>query len=131
MIVVTEKEVEIIKCISQGMGIRQIAKALYNEPCTIQRQVFGIYNKIASFGYKRTMIQIAVLYATTPELFNVVKRNIDIRTTRKYMAIKMLKQRIHYKLVADRLGMNSESVSTYKGQLSDKDFYTLPYLHKI
>jgi DNA-binding CsgD family transcriptional regulator len=131
MINVTEKELEIVKCISQGMGIRQIAKALYNEPCTIQKQIFGIYNKIAAFGYKRTMNQIAVLYIQTPGLFNLVKRTITIRTTKRYIAIKMLKQRIHYKSVADRLEMNSTSTATYKGQLSDKDFYTLPYLHKL
>ena len=131
MITITEKELEIVKCLAKGMGIKQIAKALYNKPCTIQRQIFGIYNKIAAFGYKRTMHQLAVLYVATPELFSVVKRNFDTRNTKRCMAIKMLKQRIHYKSVADRLGMNSESVSTYKGQISVKEFHTLPYIHKL
>jgi DNA-binding CsgD family transcriptional regulator len=131
MINVTEKELEIIKCLTQGMSIGQISKTLHNAASTIQHQIGGIYDKIESFGYKRTMTQIAVLYIQTPEVFNLVRRTIDIRATKKHIAIKMLKQRIHYKSVADRLEMNSTSTATYKGQLSDKDFYTLPYLHKL
>jgi len=131
MINVTEKELEIIKCLSQGMGINQIAKTLYNAVSTIQHQIGVIYDKIEVFGHKRTMTQIAVLYIQSPEIFNLVKRKIDINATKKYFAIKMLRQRIHYKSVADRLKMNTTSTATYKGQIPSKDFYTLPYLHRL
>lgn len=125
------KQLEVIKYISKGLTPREIAKELFICVKTVQFHIQEIYDEIESFGYKRTMHQVAILYISNPDLFETRKRERNQLATKKTIAMNMLRQRIHYKSVAERLKIPISSCGTYKNLIHKKQFYTLPYLYKL
>jgi DNA-binding CsgD family transcriptional regulator len=126
----TPKEFRIVELVAQGMGRAQIAATLFNSVKTIDGQIQVIYQKLAQHGYNPSATMLAVLFIRQPELF-IGHRGKQRNSTKKYFAMKMLRQRMHYRLVADRLEMKPTSTAMYKGKIPPSDFCSMPYLRLI
>jgi DNA-binding CsgD family transcriptional regulator len=126
----TPAETKIVQLVSKGMGRLQIAQTLFNSPKTIDSHLITIYDKIESHGYHRNLQQIAALYLSSPQIFELDEPEVR-KDTKRFYAVMMLRQRMHYKLIADRLGMKPTSVCMYKGKIPKSDFCSMPYLRLI